>query len=62
MFRHRLKDEQHALPESLPRCVEDDEGEEISANRVNEPEFRPEENYGRSEYDSDRIEKVSKDM
>ena len=52
VIRHCLKNQKHALPESLSRSVQDYEGEKVGADRINEPEFRAEENNSGSNYDS----------
>ena len=62
MVWHCLKNQEYALPESLSGGVENDESKEVSADRVDEPQFRPEENDCRSHDDSYRVEKVTEDV
>ena len=62
MVWHCLKNQEYALPESLSGGVENDESKEVSADWVNEPQFRPEENDCRSHDDSYRVEKVTEDV
>ena len=62
MVWHCLKNQEYALPESLSGGVENDESKEVSADWVDEPQFRPEENDCRSHDDSYRVEKVTEDV